>query len=75
MWYLEKGVRPNLNCLKDLGIKDLHELKIKLLAILGKIDPKSIRFDLEPLIADSNFVRNLSKNLKKILKREIEKLG
>jgi len=75
MWYLKKGVKPNLNCLGDLEIKNLDDLKIKLLEILDKVDPKSIRFDLEPLIADSNFVKNLSKNIKEILKREIEKLS
>ena len=75
MWYLEKGIKPNLSCLEDLGIKDLNELKIKLLEILEKVDPKSIQFDLEALIGDSNFVKNLSKNIKEILKREIEKLS
>jgi hypothetical protein len=75
MWYLEKEVKPNLNCLGDLEIKNLADLKIKLLEILDKVDPKSIRFDLESLIADSSFVKNLSKNIKGILKREIEKLS
>jgi predicted nucleotidyltransferase component of viral defense system len=72
MWYLEKGIKPNLDCL--LKINDFEDLKIKLLEILEKIDSKSIRFDLEPLVADLNFVKNLSKNIKEILKREIEKL-
>jgi len=75
MWYLEKGVKPNLICLRDLKINNPSELKIKLLEILEKVDPKSIRFDLEPLIADSSFVKNLSKNIKEILKREINKLS
>jgi predicted nucleotidyltransferase component of viral defense system len=75
MWYLEKGIKPNLSCLGDSEINNLSELKIKLLEILEKVDPKSIRFDLEPLIADSNFVKNLSKNIKEILEREIENLN
>ena len=42
---------------------------------LEKVDSKSVRFDLEPLIADPNFLKNLSKNIKEILKREVEKLS
>lgn len=68
MWYLQKGITPNLNCLE--GIKNLDELKEKLLKIIENIDSKSIQLDLEPFIEDRNFVINLSKNIKDILKRD-----
>lgn len=70
MWYLEKNVQPNINCIEK--IKEKKELKEKLLEIVTKIDAKSIQFDLEALIEDSNFVKNLSGNLKQILSREIK---
>lgn len=73
MWYLEKGISPNLSCLK--GFRNLENLKVKLLKIVNKIDSQSIIFDLENLIEDKNFVINLGKNIKDILKRNInEKL-
>lgn len=67
MWYLEKGVKPNIKCIEN--IKSIEELKEKLLKIIEKIDAKSIQLDLEPLVEDSNFVKNLSKNIKSILIR------
>lgn len=70
-WYLQKKVEPNLNCLE--GIKSKKELKEKLLKMIAKIDYQSIRLDLEPLIVDRKFTRNISKNIQAILKREIEK--
>jgi len=69
MWYLEKGVEVNIECIE---IKNKEELKEKLLKIISKIDPRSIQLDLEPLIEDKNFVKNLSKDIKGILRREIE---
>jgi len=69
MWYLEKGIKPNLRCLE--GIKDENELKEKLLKIVDKIDSKSIQLDLEPLIENKNFAKNLGRNIKEILKRKI----
>ena len=72
MWYLERKIKPNLKCLK--GIRKTEELKEKLLEILKKLDAKSIQNDLEPLIEDYNLVKNLSKNLKGILIRQIENM-
>jgi predicted nucleotidyltransferase component of viral defense system len=69
IWYLEKGIKPNLGCLKE--VKDERELQEKLLNVIKRVDSRSIRFDLEPLIADANLVKNLSRNLKDILKRYI----
>lgn len=72
MWYLEKGVRPNLSCLGE--IKSLDELKARLLAIIDKLDAKSVQLDLEALISDKRFVENTSKNIKAILRRGVESL-
>lgn len=72
MWYLEKKINPNMDCLK--GVKNKKELKEKLAAAVRKADPKSIAFDLEPFIDKKDFVDNLSKNIKDIIKRGLEKL-
>ena len=68
MWYIQKGIKPNLKCLE---MKTEKELKEKLLKIIKEVDAKSIKLDLEALIEDKNFIRDLSKNFKNIL---IEKL-
>ncbi len=70
MWYLERGIKPNLKCLKEF--KNIEELKEELLKIIEKVDSRSIIIDLENLIEDKNFVINLGKNIKDILKRNIE---
>ncbi len=72
MWYLQKGVKPNMDCIEN--INTLSELKEKLLKMVVKIDAKSIAMDLESFIEEKDFSKNLSKNLKNILKRELEGL-
>ncbi len=73
LWYLQKGIQPNLSCIED--VESMKELKEKLLDMVARIDSKSIQLDLEALIANPGFVNNMSKNMKAILEREIsEKL-
>jgi len=69
MWYLQKGIQPNLTCIE--GVKDSEALKNKLLKIISKVDSQSIKLDLEALIDNDNFVKNLSRNMKTILERDI----
>jgi len=54
--------------------KDQNELKEMLLKVIKKIDGKGIQLDLEVLVEDRNFVKNISKNLKGILERKIGEL-
>lgn len=70
MWYLEKGVKPNLHCVEN--IKNESQLKKKLLDLVSRIDSRSIKLDLEAFIDDEKFVRNLSRNIKDILKKSIQ---
>lgn len=70
LWYLQKEVKPNIKCIG--GVKDINYLKDKLLTQIDKIDAQSIYLDLETLIKDNQFIKNLSKSIKDILKREIE---
>lgn len=72
MWYLDKGVKPNIKCVE--GIKNEKDLKEKILKIIENIDPKSIQLDLNPLIENKKFVNGLSKNLKHILQEKIKNL-
>ena len=69
LWYLQKGIQPNISCIE--GIESMKDLKEKLLDMIARIDSKSIRLDLEALIANPGFVTNMSKNMKAILEREI----
>ncbi len=72
LWYLSKGVVPNLACLSE--IKNMKELKQKLLDAVEKADPGSIRIDLEAFIKDERYTKDVSANMKDILKREITRL-
>ncbi|MBI5221896.1 MAG: nucleotidyl transferase AbiEii/AbiGii toxin family protein [Candidatus Magasanikbacteria bacterium] len=72
LWYLDKGVKPNLDC---LGGGSTEDLKNEMIKIVERVDGKSIKFDLEPLIADTNFVNGLSKNFKEILRKKITEMA
>ena len=72
VWYFRKGIRPNLKCIR--GIKSRKDLRRKLLEIIEKLDSKSIEFDLEALMPDKNFVRDFSKSIKEILRRNVASL-
>lgn len=72
MWYLQKGVRPNLKCID--GVSSLENLRERLEMQIEKVDKRSILLDLEALIEDKEFVDKLSSNLKEILKREVGKI-
>ncbi len=71
MWYLQKGVKPNLKCLE---VENMEELKGELLKIISKVDKRSVVLDLENFISDKKFVENLGKNIKEILKNLVSKL-
>jgi len=45
-----------------------------LLSAIMKVDTRSIRIDLESLIDNPELVKNLSKNIKEILKRMISSI-
>lgn len=62
MWYLEQGVRPNIRCIE--GLSSEKELYRRLLESVKKITPQSIKYDLEGLIEDQNFVYALKDNIK-----------
>jgi predicted nucleotidyltransferase component of viral defense system len=62
MWYLQQGVRPNIRCIE--GLSSEKELYQRLLESLKKISPPSIKYDLEGLIEDQNFVDALKDNIK-----------
>lgn len=65
MWYLQKNIKPNINCVEN--VEGIFDLKKKLIEAVEKTDEKSIRADLEPLIGDREFLKDLSKNIKTIL--------
>lgn len=70
VWYLSKNIKPNLKCLVDK--ENIDSLKEKLLAIIARVDEKSIEYDLSPLMENSDFVKGLAKNIKDILMREVQ---
>jgi hypothetical protein len=71
MWYLQKGVEPNLECIEN--VTDKKELYARLISAVEKIDAASIKYDLDALIADREYVDNLAANLKQILLSRLKK--
>ena len=65
MWYLQKGVEPNIACIEN--VSDKKELYARLAAAVDKIDAAGIKYDLDALIADRNYVDTLAVNIKQIL--------
>ncbi|MFH1610884.1 MAG: nucleotidyl transferase AbiEii/AbiGii toxin family protein, partial [Patescibacteria group bacterium] len=72
MWYLQKQIKPNLDCIPE--VNNLEELKKKLLNNIIKLDKQSIKLDLEALVGDSELVSNLANNIKSILVNKINVL-
>ncbi len=72
MWYFEKKIKPNFSCIDKNKTQD--EIKKELIRIVSSVDERSIALDLENFISDQNYLDNLSKNIKDILKRGIEKM-
>jgi len=72
MWYLDKGVEPNLRCTE--GIRNKSDLRKMLLEQVRKVDSRSLKYDLESLMEDRDFLDDLGDNFKEILARQIEKL-
>ncbi len=65
MWFLEKGIEPNLDCIE--GVQTKEELKCILLEKVDNADSKSIEYDLKAFISDQDFVLNISSNIKDII--------
>ncbi len=70
MWFLQKNIEPNFHCIEK--IKNKKELKAELLKKIENVDERSVSLDLKNFVADSNFADNLGKNIKEILKKELE---
>lgn len=68
MWFFEKGVQPNYDCLTEYG----NDLKKMLMDLINKIDASSIIIDLENFIEDKKFVAALGPNISSVLKGQIE---
>jgi hypothetical protein len=75
MWYLEQGVKPNLRCIE--GITEERELYEELIKIVRRINPQSIKYDLEGLVEEPDFLDTLKDNIKgaliSLLKRRLSK--
>lgn len=70
MWYLEKGIQPNIACIREIG--STQELYDRLLKIAKTLDAQSIKYDLQGLIENQEYVSALKDNLKDVLVRLIK---
>lgn len=69
MWYLEKGIIPNISCIEN--VKNMNDLKKILLENIKKTDARSIELDLEAFIDDRGYIEKVGKNMKNILENLI----
>jgi hypothetical protein len=69
LWYLQKGIQPNLSCIE--GFESMKDLKEKLLSLIADIDYRSIQLDLSALIDKPDFINTMGRNMRAILEREI----
>jgi len=65
MWYLEKGVKPNMKCIENFP--DERSLYEQLIEIVRNVNPQSIKNDLEGLIEEPGLVITLKDNIKEII--------
>lgn len=72
MWYLTKNIKPNVESIYGEK-KTIEDLKTELSTIIRKIDTRTIALDLEGLIDDPLFIKDLAKNIKEILIGEVKK--
>jgi predicted nucleotidyltransferase component of viral defense system len=70
LWYLRKGIRPNINCIR--GVSDESNTYEQLFRLIQTVDVQSIKYDLQGLIQDQGYIETLTDNIKEILKNLIE---
>ncbi len=73
-WYLQNGVEPDWDNLKNLtDISSKSQLKKKLLQIVNKnITPQILSYDLKNFFPDQNFVSDFCKNYKEIIEKYLQ---
>lgn len=69
MWYLEKNIKPNFNCIDKT--KNKKEIKKELLDNINQVDIRSVALDLENFIDNRAYLDNLENNIRNILKNGI----
>ena len=75
LWFLQKGIKPDLERLKDvLNTDDMAEIYLMLLGKTEKINPSYLKEDLLPLFEDSRFMENYCQNYKEMVKKHLTAL-
>ncbi len=70
MWFLEKKVSPNMDCIEDYSSK--RDLYSELISILKNLDATSFQLDLETFIENQEYLKTLSQSIQTILQRQIQ---
>lgn len=74
LWYLQKGITPNMEFIKDtLKIDNLEELYLKLNDLVQKINIKYLKEDLIPLFEDGAFIEKYCENYKTMVQQFLSK--
>lgn len=70
LWYLRKGIQPNIACIR--GVSDKKDMYEQLVNLVQRVDAQSIKYDLQGLIQDQAYIDTLIDNIKDILTNLIE---
>jgi len=70
LWFLQKGVEPNIKRLNDvLGISQKKDIYEQLFEKIKNINPNYLKEDILPLFEDTRFVEVYCKNYKEMIKK------
>lgn len=72
-WYLSNNVKPNIECIDR--VKNMKDLKEKLVEIISKINFKEVIFDKENFIEDRSILDFIENNGKEYILEKINLLG
>lgn len=75
LWFLQNGIKPNMDRLKDLtGISSKKELVKKLEQNIAKINPSYLKEDLINLFEDQRYIKELIKNYSFLINKYLKKM-
>ncbi|EKD55936.1 MAG: hypothetical protein ACD_58C00335G0004 [uncultured bacterium] len=75
LWFLQNGVKPNMDRLKDLtGISSKKELTSRLEQNINKINPSYLKEDLINLFEDQKYIQDIINNYPFLINKYLKKM-
>lgn len=75
LWFLQQGIKPNMDRIKDLtGIRNKKELTKRLNAKIDSVNTNYLKEDIINLFEDARFVKEISDNYQFLVKKYLKNL-